>query len=108
MKSNARLVLSVELDDTEPYQVETRLIDHNTWDTTRAKHNWPQAGDAPITWLGFVAWAASRRSGKIPADYTWETFLRNCVGVEKVNDEDEDADSEEDAPTPIRAVAGLG
>lgn len=94
-----QLTLRVYLDGHEPYEVSTRLVDHNQWDTTRARHKWPSTQDAPITWLGFMAWAASRRTGQ--SDLTWEEFLAACEAVENVDGEDvEDI-------TPTIAAPGL-
>jgi len=99
---SAQITVSVELEGREPYEVETRLIDHNLWDVTRAKHKWPQMNEAPVTWLGFLGWAASRRTGKIEPTLTWETFLAACLNVETVDD-----DEEVGAVVPMSAAPGL-
>jgi hypothetical protein len=87
--SAGQLSIDVYLVDREPYTVSTTLQDHNTWDLTRARHKWPTAQDAPLTWMGFLAWAASRRTGAIEAGLTWELFLSQCLSVEKTEDEEE-------------------
>jgi hypothetical protein len=90
--SAGQLTLRVSLDGREPFEVTTRLVDHNVWDLTRAKHKWPTPGDAPMTWLGFLAWSASRRTGAIEPAMTWEVFLSATEGVENVTEDEETAD----------------
>lgn len=90
----------VQLDDVDEYEVATRLVDHHLWDTTRAKHRWSSPSDAPMTWLAFLAWAASRRLGKIPPDLTWEKFVDACVGVSPVDEDDVDVDPTQPVPGP--------
>jgi hypothetical protein len=103
--SGINLSLRVELDDTEPYIVETRLRDHNLWDVTRAKHGWPKPDEAPMTWLGFLAWSASRRTGAIEATLSWEAFLAACIGVENVAADDEESERSADPTIPVLGVA---
>jgi len=99
--SAGQLTLRVALEDRDEYEVTTRLVDHNVWDLTRARHKWPTPGDAPMTWLGFLAWAASRRTGAIEPGMTWEAFLSSAAGVENVTEDESTAD-----PTnPGRGVA---
>jgi hypothetical protein len=98
--SASQLEIRVALDDQDEYVVTTRLSDHNLWDVTRAKHKWPTPGDAPLTWLGFLAWAASRRAGKIPASLTWEQFLAACEGVENITEDETTADPTIPGPGP--------
>lgn len=97
--SAAQLVLRVVLDGSEPFDVTTRLVDHNIWDLTRARHKWPSPADAPMTWLGFLAWTASRRSGAIEPAMTWELFLAATESVENVSD-DEDGEGTADPTNP--------
>jgi hypothetical protein len=78
---SGQLSIEVELPEREPYTVTVALIDHNIWDITRAKHKWPTAQEAPLTWMGFLAWAASRRTGAIDISMTWEAFLGQCLSV---------------------------
>jgi len=92
----AQLHLRVKLDEREPFVVATRIIDHNLWDITRARHKWPTAQEASITWMGFIAWAAAKRTGEIDG-MTWEQFLAACESVENADDDDDAADE----ATPI-------
>jgi hypothetical protein len=91
MPNRAQLNLRIYMDGRPPFDVTTRLADHNHWDMTRARHKWPTVQDAPVTWLAFMAWSAARRSGDL--DMTWEAFLDACEGVENL-DQDETAGGE--------------
>ena len=84
--------IEVFLEDQDGYTVTTTLLDHNIWDLTRAKHKWPPASEAPLTWLGFLAWSASRRTGAIEPTLTWEMFLSRCLSVRQPEDDEEDDD----------------
>lgn len=86
-----QLKVEVFLEDREPFTVKTTLRDHNLWDMTRAKHKWPNAQDAPLTWLGFLAWSAARRTGAIEPELTWDGFLAICEGVERPDEEEDQA-----------------
>jgi hypothetical protein len=104
--SSGQLRISVELDGREPFIVATRLSDHNVWDVTRAKHKWPTAQEAPLTWMGFIAWAAARRTGAIEASLTWEQFLAECISVERPDKDAEEEDGKTADPTlPVLGVA---
>lgn len=88
--STGQLQIEVFLDgEDEPFTVTTTLLDHNIWDLTRAKHKWPPASEAPLTWLGFLAWSAARRTGAIEPTLTWELFLTRCLAVRQPEDEEE-------------------
>lgn len=96
----SQLELRVAVEDQDEFVVTTRLSDHNLWDITRAKHKWPVPADAPMTWLGFLAWAAGRRTGKIPTSMTWDAFLAACEGVENITEDENPADPTNPAPGP--------
>jgi hypothetical protein len=98
--SAGQLELRVALADRDEYVVLTRLVDHNIWDLTRARHKWPTPGDAPMTWLGFLAWSASRRTGVIDPGMTWEAFLAACDGVENITEDETAADPTNPGPGP--------
>jgi hypothetical protein len=56
--------------------------DQLAYDRTAAKHHWPAAQDAPLTWATFVGWAAARRLGLIDG-MTWEAFSETeCLAVQ--------------------------
>jgi hypothetical protein len=88
--SSGQLDITIYLTDREPFTVTTTLMDHNMWDMTRAKHKWPNAQDAPLTWMGFLAWSAARRTGAIEPTLTWELFLASCLSVQRPEDDDEE------------------
>jgi hypothetical protein len=88
--SSGQLQITVYLEDRDAFTVTTKLVDHNVWDMTRARHKWPTAQDAPLTWMGFLAWSAARRTGAIEPSLTWEQFLEKCESVERPEDEEED------------------
>lgn len=92
--------LAVTLDDGTVLDVQTQNPDLIRWEKTQAKHGWPKAQDAPMTWLTFIAWAALRRESAIPAELTWETFSdTRCLGVQNLTaDQDDDDDQDVDGP----------
>jgi len=98
--STGQLRIEVFLQDRDPYTVTTTLLDHNIWDLTRAKHKWPTASDAPLTWLGFLAWSASRRTGAIEPSLVWEQFLSQCLAVRQPDEEDDEAVADPTRPGP--------
>jgi hypothetical protein len=98
--SSGQLEIDVYLVDREPFRVTTTLLDHNIWDLTRAKHKWPTPSDAPLTWLGFLAWSAARRTGQIPPTLVWEQFLTECLSVQKFDEEDAEATADPTGPGP--------
>lgn len=100
--STGQLQIEVYLQDRDAFTVSTTLLDHNIWDLTRAKHKWPTAQDAPLTWLGFLAWSAARRTGAIEPSLTWEQFLAQCLSVQNPDDEEDD----EKVADPTRPVPG--
>ena len=100
--STGQIRIEVFLADRDAYVVTTTLLDHNTWDLTRGRHKWPSAQDAPLTWLGFLAWSASRRTGAIEPGLTWELFLSQCLSVRQPDDEEVD----EIAADPTRSGPG--
>jgi hypothetical protein len=102
--SAGQLDIVIYLRDRDAFTVTTTLLDHNIWDLTRAKHKWPTAQDAPLTWMGFLAWSAARRTGAIEPTLTWELFLAECLSVDKADDDD-DAEGVA-SPTPPGAGPG--
>jgi len=98
--STGQLQIEVFLADQDAYVVTTTLLDHNIWDLTRAKHKWPPASEAPLTWLGFLAWSASRRTGAIEPSLTWELFLSKCLSVRQPEDEEDATIADPTHPAP--------
>lgn len=98
MSRATQMHLTVELTDVDPFEVDVRLMDHHMWDVARAKNNWPGPGDGPMTWLGYLAFVAARRSGKIDPTTRWEDFLVQCEGVTN-QDEDDDNGAADLGPT---------
>jgi len=86
--------------DMEPVEYQTTNADLVLWDRTRAKHKWPTFQDAPFLWLTFLSWAAARRTGAIPPDFTYERWEAETVDVEALTDEESTAD-------PTQAVPGF-
>lgn len=100
--ASSRFELQVTLaSKPEPYTVTTRLMDHHMFDVERSKRKWPSPGESVMTWLGYLAFSASRRSGRIEPGTTWEEFLADCDEVTNLTD-DEDGEAAEGAvdPTP--------
>jgi len=93
------LEVLITLQDREPFIVMPHLVDHNMWDITRARHKWPTAQDAPLTWLGFLAWSAARRTGAIEQSLTWELFLADCISVERPDGEESEEENAMADPT---------
>lgn len=81
----------------EPYEVTTRLMDHHMFDVERSKRGWPSPGDSVMTWLGYLAYAASRRSGRIAPAVTWDEFLADCDEVLNLTEDDGEGAAD---PTP--------
>jgi hypothetical protein len=75
-------------DGTEPLEVQTANPDLVLWDRTRVKHRWPKFDEAPFLWLTFLSWAAARRTGAIPGDYTFERWEADVLDVSDVGQDD--------------------
>lgn len=96
-------VLRGSLDAPEVLEVQTLNPDLIAWDMTRAKHRWPEVKDAPFKWLTFIAWAACRREGRIPADLTypeWEASTLNVANMDADDDDDTEAGTAVDPTQP--------
>lgn len=84
--SPTRLNIRIWLDGTgEPIDVQTRFIDNRNYERTAFKHKWPPFQESPMTWLGFLAWSAAKRTGQYEG--TWETFENEVAHVETVDTE---------------------
>lgn len=78
-------------EDDKGLEVQVANPDLVLWDETRVKHKWPPFEDAKFLWLTFLAWAAARRTGKIPVGLKWEEWKADVMEV--TTDDDEDSDS---------------
>lgn len=76
-------------DGFDPLDIQTTNADLVLWDRTRAKHKWPKFDEAPFLWLTFLSWAAARRTGAIPSDYTYERWEAETLDVSAAADDDE-------------------
>jgi hypothetical protein len=87
--------------DGDPYEIQCYNPDLLLFEETAAKHRWRGPADAPFRWLTFLAWAASRRTGRIAADVTWESFAATTLEI---------SDARPAAPPtdPTRPVPGPG
>lgn len=103
---NVRLtspLVRVVRDGFDDLDVQTTNADLVLWDMTRIKHKWPKFEEAPFLWLTFISWAAARRTGAIPQDYTFERWRADVLEVTDTNaeaDPDDDADDGVGLPTP--------
>lgn len=70
----------------EPYTVQAFNPDLLLYEDTAATHRWPGPGASPFRWLTFLAWAASRRTGKIADEVTWDVFKATTLQIENVAD----------------------
>ena len=76
------------------------------WDTTAAKHGWPDFQTVRTWHATFCAWAALRRAGAIPKDWTWERFSEDeALQVRALDREGNPILEDEDAPEPEELVA---
>jgi hypothetical protein len=97
--SSLRRQLRVTMPDGVVFDVFTKPFDFDLEASTAKKHGWPTRDENPVGALIFLAWAAARRAGEIPATERYETFREAVEDVEGIADEDVD-------PTP--PVAGAG
>ena len=79
-------LVRVVLADGGTYEVQCANPDLVRFDMTRGRMHWPAAQEAPMLWLTFIAWAASKREGLVYDDMTWEQFSETqCVSIEALN-----------------------
>jgi hypothetical protein len=71
--------------DGTAHTVQALNPDLMLFEDTAAKHRWPGPTVAPFRWLTFLAWAASRRTGLIPQDVTWEVFAATTLQVSNLD-----------------------
>lgn len=86
-------------DGTVIEDLQTAHPDLVLWDRTSVKHKWPTFQQANFLWMGFIAWAAARRTGAIGPDYKYEDWERNALEVEPIEDEADDPEDPTGRPT---------
>lgn len=86
----------------DPLEVQTDNRDAILWDKTRIRHKWGRQDEQPYIWLTFLAWAAARRTGAIPADLKYEVWETQVIDLDAQTDEDDDeiGNPTQEAPEP--------
>lgn len=74
----------------DPLEIQTANPDLVLWDMTRTKHRWPKFDEAPFLWLTFISWAAARRTGAIPTDYSFDRWRDDVLDVADVGSDEGD------------------
>jgi hypothetical protein len=92
-------LMRVTAPDLTTFEVQATNADLVAYDMTAYKHKWPPMDRAPMLWATFLAWHASRRTGAIGLDLTFEAFRDTYPGIEAVTDADDAVD-----PTQLAAV----
>ena len=100
--------VAVTLDDGRTLEAQVLNADLLRWDVTAAKHKWPHYNDVRTWHSTFCAWAALRRTGAIPKEWTWEEFsevhCQQVVGIRANGQAMEDGEEPETVdPTPAVA-----
>ena len=86
--------------DGEPYEIQCYNPDLLLFEETAVKHRWKGPTDAPFRWLTFLAWAASRRTGRIGPDVTWESFAATTLEISDARPAPATADPTRPGPAP--------
>jgi hypothetical protein len=80
--------LRVVPGDGEPYEVQVLNPDLLLFEDTAATHRWKTGpGTSPFTWLTFMAWAASRRTGIIDESMPWELFKATTKQIDNLSND---------------------
>jgi len=75
--------------DGQSHPIEDRPIDHIAYSTTARRHGWPTDPSVdPILFGYFVGYSAAKRTGIVPPDTGWDTFLETAEGIDLGADED--------------------
>lgn len=94
----------VIMRDGSEHTVQALNADQLAWDRTAAKHGWPEATKAPMTWATFVAWSACRREGLIDG-MSWDDFSeREALAVQTIQATPGDEPGAD--PTPLGPEVG--
>ena len=79
-----------DIESPEIIEVQTTHPDLVLWDTTRRKHGWGTFQEDMWKWLGFIAWAAARRTEAIPADLRFEEWEKSLLEVQNLDADEVD------------------
>jgi hypothetical protein len=71
----------VIMEDGAEWDVQTLNPDILKYERNQAKYKWPGPSQSPLTWMTFIAWAASQREGLLPATVGWDVFQETCLEV---------------------------
>jgi hypothetical protein len=75
-------VFEVTLVDSEPFDVSIQQSEATRWEIEQSARGWPDKTEAWNLWTTFVAFNASRRLGRIPADMTFDAFTDLAVRID--------------------------
>lgn len=78
--------IRVTLTDGTEYEVQTINADMVMFDLERAKRHWPALTDAPILWITYLAFAALRRDGTIPASVLFDSWVTTTEQIKNLNE----------------------
>ena len=75
-----RIDLTVELDNGKTHDISVANPSLVAWDRTRAIRKFPEADQAPIMWMTFIAWHHMKAAGLVKCDYP-EFEEQRCLSV---------------------------
>lgn len=79
-----RVYVETDGDDFLEIDVQTDNRDAVQWDFVRSRNRWPDAREAPLLWMTFLAWNAIRRTGG-PSGDGFEKWNERVVAVEPID-----------------------
>lgn len=86
--NTVRQHLRVPMSDGTEVEVWTAPVDYRVQASTWKRHpEWPTREDDPVSTLMFMAWAAARRTGAIPADMRFEAFMGAATDLQELEGE---------------------
>ena len=68
-------------EDADPVRLQVRQVDMLEWEQASHRNRWAKSDDGPITMVWYLAYAAMRRTGKIPPGMKWDEFRTEMFGV---------------------------
>lgn len=83
-RRNTNFRVRLVFDGVE-HEIQTIQADMLRYELTALRQKWPTlASDAPamVVMTSFLAWAAGKRLGLLPADLTWEAFSERVEDVD--------------------------